>query len=67
MKSIVHFHVGGAHPLKKSLHEAHDDYVEQFLIDTKTCLLNNVYLYINYKILEKIIWDFKRDETRINC
>ncbi len=67
MKSIVYFHVDGAHPLDKSLHEAHDVYVEQLLIDTKTCLLNYVYLYINDKILEKIIQDFKRDETRINC
>ncbi len=49
------------------LFEAHDDYVEQFLIDNKTCLPNNVYLYIDYKRLKKITQDFKRDETQINC
>ena len=30
------------HLTKLNLYEAHDDYVEQFLVDTKTCLPNNV-------------------------
>ncbi len=55
------------HLVELDLLEAHDNYVEQFLIDAKTCLPNNVYLFINYKILKKITHDFKRDETQINC
>jgi len=55
------------HLTELDLLEAHDDYVEQFLIDTKTCLPNNVYILIHYKILKKITYDFTRDETRINC
>jgi len=49
------------------LYEVHNDYVEQFLLDIKTCLPNNIYLGIDYQSLEKVIHNFKRDETRINC
>ncbi|CAF3807757.1 unnamed protein product [Rotaria magnacalcarata] len=35
------------HLIVLDLYEAHDDYVKQFLIDTKTCLPNDVYLCIN--------------------
>ncbi len=55
------------HLTELDLLEAHDDHVEQFLIDTKTCLPNNVYLWIHYRILKKITHDFNRNETRINC
>jgi hypothetical protein len=52
---------------KLDLLEAHDDYVEQFLLDTKTCLPNNVHLIIFYLTLKKITNNFTRNETRINA
>lgn len=48
------------------LFEAHEYYVEQFLIDTKTRLPDNVYVYVHHEILKKVTHNFKRDETRIN-
>jgi hypothetical protein len=45
----------------------HDDYVEQFLLDTKMCLPNNVFLYIDYESLERVTHNFTRDRTRNNC
>ncbi|CAF3798504.1 unnamed protein product [Rotaria sordida] len=47
--------------------EVHDDYIEQFLFDTKTHLQNNVLLCINYKSLKRVTHNFTRDATRINC
>ncbi|CAF3082595.1 unnamed protein product [Rotaria sp. Silwood2] len=47
--------------------EVHDDYIEQFLFDTKTHLQNNVLLYINYESLKRVTHNFTRDATRINC
>jgi hypothetical protein len=35
------------------LTDAHDDYVEEFLLDTKTSLPNHVHLYAKYKPFEK--------------
>jgi hypothetical protein len=46
---------------------AHDDYIEQFLINTKTYLQNNIILYINYQSLQRVTYNFTRDATRINC
>jgi hypothetical protein len=45
----------------------HDDYTEQFLLDTKTYLRNNVRLYIDYASLQRVTHNFTRDATRINC
>jgi hypothetical protein len=47
--------------------DVHDDYIEQFLLDTKTYLHDNVLLYINYESLERVTHNFTRDITRINC
>jgi hypothetical protein len=49
------------------LTEVHDDYVEQFLVDTKTCLPNNIFLVVVYRSLETVTQNFQRDATRINC
>jgi hypothetical protein len=49
------------------LTEVHDDYVEQFLVDTKTCLPNNVFLFVVYRSLERVTQNFQREATRINC
>ncbi|CAF2987020.1 unnamed protein product [Rotaria sp. Silwood2] len=45
----------------------HDDYIEQFLFDTKTYFRNNVVLHIKYESLQRVTHNFKRDATRINC
>ncbi|CAF4580535.1 unnamed protein product [Rotaria sp. Silwood2] len=45
----------------------HDDYIEEFLFDTKACLPHNVILYIKYESLQRVTDNFTRDATRINC
>jgi hypothetical protein len=49
------------------LDEAHDDYVEEILLDTKTCLPYDVNLHIDYKSLKRVTYNFTRNATRINC
>ncbi|CAF3778047.1 unnamed protein product [Adineta steineri] len=51
-----------------TLYGAHDDYIEEFLVDTKICLPNNL-LHINiyYEQLKRVTHNFTRDATRINC
>ncbi|CAF1147963.1 unnamed protein product [Rotaria sordida] len=56
-----------SHLIELNLIKAHRDYVEQFLVDTKMCLPNNVSLYVDYFTLKKVTHNFKRDATRINC
>jgi hypothetical protein len=51
---------------KLILYDTHYDYIEEFLLDSKTCLTNGVYLCLNYKSLKKVTRNFKRDATRIN-
>ncbi|CAF3914734.1 unnamed protein product [Rotaria sp. Silwood1] len=46
---------------------AHDDYIEQFLCNTKTHLQNNVLLHIKYESLQRVTHNFTREDTRINC
>ncbi|CAF1518188.1 unnamed protein product [Adineta steineri] len=46
---------------------AHDDYIEQFLFDTKTHFQNDIILYIKYECLERVTNNFTRDITRRNC
>ncbi|CAF3949473.1 unnamed protein product [Rotaria sordida] len=55
------------HLTNLTLSRSHDDYVEQFLLDTKTCLPNNVHLNVTYQTLERVTHNFTRDATRINC
>ncbi|CAF1444063.1 unnamed protein product [Rotaria sordida] len=55
------------HLNKLFLNEAHDDYVEEFLIDTKVCLPNNVCLFVKYESLESVTYNFTRNATRLNC
>ncbi|CAF1037687.1 unnamed protein product [Rotaria sp. Silwood1] len=45
----------------------HADYVEQFLDPTKTSILNNISLYVDYYRLRKATHNFKRNDMRINC
>ncbi|CAF1264653.1 unnamed protein product [Rotaria sordida] len=44
----------------------HDDYIEEFLFDTKTYFQNNVYLQIHYESLKRVTHNFTRDATRVN-
>ncbi|CAF1462785.1 unnamed protein product [Rotaria sp. Silwood1] len=41
----------------------HEDYIQEFLFNTKTYFHNNIYLNINYKLLEKVTHNFARDDT----
>ncbi|CAF4881718.1 unnamed protein product [Rotaria sp. Silwood1] len=51
-----------------TLYFAHDDYIEEFLVDTKVCLPDNaVHLNIDYEQLNRVTHNFTRDITRINC
>ncbi|CAF2725803.1 unnamed protein product [Rotaria sp. Silwood2] len=50
-----------------NLSDVDDDYVEQFLINTKTCLLNNVRLYVSYQSLKRVTHNFIRHATLFNC
>jgi hypothetical protein len=61
--SIIEYH----HLTELCLLNAHEDYHEEFLLDTETCLPNGVYLRIDYRSLEKVTHNFERDATRINC
>ncbi|CAF1119644.1 unnamed protein product [Adineta steineri] len=47
--------------------EVHDDYIEEFLSNTKTYFHNNIRIYIKYKSLERVTHNFTRDVLRINC
>ncbi|CAF4545171.1 unnamed protein product [Rotaria sp. Silwood2] len=60
---IIKYH----HLIEIDLAKAHDDYVEQFLNNTKMCLLNNVHLRVRFDSLVKTTNNFTRDVTRINC
>jgi hypothetical protein len=45
------------------LDEAHDDYVEQFLLDTKTCLPMKVDIEVHYEALDTVTHNFTRGNT----
>jgi hypothetical protein len=55
------------HLIELRLYQAHDDYVEQFLVDTEVCLSNNVYLSVDYEALKRVTENFTRHAMRINC
>ncbi|UJR11114.1 hypothetical protein I4U23_015296 [Adineta vaga] len=49
------------------LHGSHKDYLEQNLDNNKTCLLNDINLYVHYGTLQTVTHNFIRSLTRINC
>ncbi|CAF1202651.1 unnamed protein product [Adineta ricciae] len=61
--SIVQF----LHLLELNFDEIHDDYAEQFLLDTKTHLSNDISLSIEYKQLQRVTHNFTRIATKSNC
>jgi hypothetical protein len=50
-----------------NLDDTHEDYIEQFLDDTRTSLPYNMDFITDHQLLEKITGNFKRDSTRMNC
>lgn len=50
-----------------SVYCAHEDYVEEFLDEHRTCLSNDVKLSVSYGMLRKVTNNFTRASTRINC
>ncbi|CAF3712841.1 unnamed protein product [Rotaria socialis] len=55
------------HLTELDLVQTHENYVEEFLINTKTRLLNNVTLHVSCESLQGVTHNFTRDATRINC
>ncbi|CAF2043383.1 unnamed protein product [Rotaria magnacalcarata] len=55
------------HLIRLDLFQAHDDYIEQFLVDTEICLPNHVHLSVNYEAMKRVTENFTRNTTRINC
>jgi hypothetical protein len=53
-----------SHLIDLDLFKAHKDYLEQFLLHTRTYLPNDVYLYTDHQSLKKVTRHFTRDETR---
>jgi hypothetical protein len=47
--------------------QAHDDYVEQFLLDTEVSIPNNVHLSVDYQAIKRVTENFTRCATRVNC
>lgn len=45
----------------------HEDYLEEFLDEHRTCLSNHVKLSVGYGILRMVTNNFTRASTRINC
>ncbi|CAF4681581.1 unnamed protein product, partial [Rotaria sp. Silwood1] len=55
------------HLIELDIRECHDDYTEEFLLNTKTYLHNSISLDIDLESLARITQNFTRNETRINC
>ena len=49
------------------LTDVHDDYIDQFLVNIKTCLPNDILLRINDKCLQRVTNNFTSDATQVNC
>ncbi|CAF1483931.1 unnamed protein product [Rotaria sordida] len=47
--------------------QTHNDYIEQFLLDTKTCLPYDIVLFTDFKSLQRVTHNFTRNATRVNC
>jgi hypothetical protein len=55
------------HLIEIDLVKTHQDYVEEFLNNTKICLTDNVHLRVQYKLLKTQTNNFTRDTTQMNC
>ena len=61
--SIVEY----SHLTELDLEDAHINYVEQFLIDTRICLPRLNSLRVQYEHLTRVTNHFTNDATRLNC
>jgi len=52
--------------IELDLSQAHKDYYQQFLFDTKTCLPNDVRVTMDYRLVKKVTRNFRRNATRSN-
>ncbi|CAF3618637.1 unnamed protein product, partial [Rotaria socialis] len=55
------------HLSQLNLTEAHDDYIEEFLVDTKACLPNNLNISVDYQVLKRVTQHFTNNTIRNNC
>lgn len=55
------------HLRELDLQHVHTDYLEQFLLATKTCLPSGVCLLTSYALLAVVTHGFRRTATRFNC
>jgi hypothetical protein len=55
------------HLTELCLRQAHDDYVEQFLLDTEVFMPNSVHLIVNYQTMKRVTENFTKHATRVNC
>jgi len=62
-----HLIIKYSHLTELDLFDAHEDYVEQFLDDTKTSLPKNIKFISTYHCLQRVTHNFTREITRINC
>jgi hypothetical protein len=54
------------HLIELRFFDVDDDYAEEFLFSTNTCLSNDIHLSIGYDSLKRVTHNFTRDATRIN-
>ena len=55
------------HLIELDIGRCHDDYTEEFLLNTKTYLHNSISFYVDVESLARITQNFTRNEIRINC
>jgi hypothetical protein len=56
-----------SHLIELNIKVADDDYIEEFLCDTKTCFRKNIRLHIYDTALLRVTKHFTRKDTRMNC
>ncbi|CAF3909154.1 unnamed protein product [Rotaria sp. Silwood1] len=56
-----------SHLVQVDLLGSHENYLEQFLNNTKTCLLSNICLRVDYNTLQRTMNNFTNDAIRVNC
>ena len=61
--SIINY----SHLTELNLVRTHQNYIEQFLCNSKTHLLNDITFHVIYESLQRVTHNFTRHATRINC
>jgi hypothetical protein len=56
-----------SHLTELNIHKVHDDYIEEFLCNSKTYFGNHILLGIDFESVQRVTHHFTRDSTRINC